>query len=273
MAKEVIKFPPDAIFNDFLYTILYNASAEKKRLLKGKYLKAAMSETSAKTFIQNASLEDKLYMMCELGQKFFMVLVNEKTTPTEFKGILDLFEKDQKSTAYTDILRNGLFVSSDSSFNRFLGFVSRSIHHHSFFLSMEQVRAGFHVRKWAKRAYTQRDLAFREADESTTELVKLLLHGSIASDYVKSAIGINPTELKLLLYFYTHPHTFVSEKHLYDYFKGCIRESDTRLGVRALWKSGFLEMDKLPEKRYTITGTGTQKVAEYLRFVFAKINQ
>lgn len=273
MPSDKIQFPSDPIFNDYLYTILYNAPISQKRNLKGKYQKAAMSEKAAKTFIQTASLEDKIYMLCELGHSFFFTLMKDDFKVEYLKDILTDFEKDNKTQGLKSVLEKGVFVSSDVTFNRLLGYVSRAIHHHSFYLDMEMQRQGWNVKKWSKRAFTQRDLDFREMDEGATELARSFLSAAITMDYCKGSVGVTHQEMKILLYLYTQSHTFISEKHLTDYFHGYIRGAEIRLGIRNLWKSNNIEQDKGIEKRYTITGSGTRCVSNFFKTVFSKTNQ
>lgn len=272
MPKETIKFPSDPHFNDYLYTLLFNMEASQKRHLKGKHLKAVMTERGARNFIANASLEDKLYLLSCTGQKFFITLMAEDFKKEWFKEIYDLFQKDKKPAALKDLVSRGLFVSSDVNFTRLLGHVSRSIHHHNFYQATELRRTGFHIRKWKRIALGAKDLETREADEAATSLAQLLLSGSVTMDYMKGLMGISATEMKLLLYLYTNSHAYTSEKYLGSFFKGYIRDAEVRLSIRNLCKSGYVEADKVPEKRYTITGPGTKMVNEYYKIIFTKLN-
>lgn len=273
MIEKPRRSVPDPIFNDFLYTILYNSSYAQKRELHGRYLKAAMSEKSARLFIQNASEEDKKYILGKLGYKFFWCFCKDDFKQEYLSDILKKFNEDRKVSALKDILETGIFVTGDREFLRLMGLMSSAIHQPSFYFDLEMQRQGLNLKKWRKRYMTPGDLQMRSIDEGASDVARTLLAGSVAIDYVKSTIGISPSQMKILLYLYTQPHIFMSEHHLKQFFTGYIRGAELRTGVRHLFKEGFIEGEKKgSDWSYTISSKGTKTVSEYFKIVFSKMN-
>lgn len=273
MAEKRLSSVPDPIFNDFLYTVMYNLSAAQKRTLHGKYLKAVMSEKSAKAFIMNATDEDKKIILAAAGFKFFWTFLKDDFKEEYLREILAKFNQDRKVSALKDIAHQGAFVTGDKEFTRLLGLMSSSVHNPSFYFDLSLLKTGFHVRKWKKRFMNPVDMEAREADEGAVLIARTLLSGMIVADYMKGVIGLTVCEVKLLLYLYVHSHLYISEKHLYEFFKGSVRNAEIRTGVRSLFKSGHIDADgKSIDRSYTINGAGTKKINEYFRVVFTKLN-
>lgn len=159
--SKPIKSVPDPIFNDFLYTVLFNMSASEKRGLHGKYLKAAMSEKSAKAFIQNATDEDKKYILSHAGYKFYWVLQKDNFKAEYLREILTKFESSNHVSALRDIAHQGIFVTAEKEFIRLLSLMSSAIHQSSFYFDLSMLRTGWHIKSWKKRFFNPRDMEAR----------------------------------------------------------------------------------------------------------------
>lgn len=271
MGKDKSKNINNPILNDFVYTVLYNASYEEKRGLTGKYLKAAMNERAAKSFASNSTLEEKIYLLSHFGMEHFFVFAKRGLSLQKFRDILTKFEANKKVSALKDISQDGVFVTGDKEFLRLLGFMAQSIHHPSFFLNLEFNRQGFHIQKWKKRNLNDRDLQLREIDENASNLAKIMLNGCLSMDYARTLMNIMPSQLKILLYLYSMPHAYVSDITLGEYFVGRISRLEFRSAIKTLL-NGFLIQQNDEEKSYTIAGPGIKKVNEYFKAVFTFIN-
>lgn len=252
------------ILNDFVYSLLYGASYEEKRGLKGKYLRAAMSGKAAKHFATNSSREEKEYVMAHFGVKFFYVIAKREGTMATLKELLTKFDTGKKVSALKDIADAGIFVTSDKELSRLLGHMSQSIHHHSFFLNMEFIRQGYHIQKWKKHNLNGLDATSREIDESSKVLAKTLLNACLAMDFAAGGTGITPTQMKLLLHLYAISHTFIKDDELYGYFVGAFNKTKYRYAMKALVKEGLVVQHGPASKReVTISGTGIKRVNEF----------
>ena len=99
MSNE-IKRVTHPIVNDILYSVLYNATAEQKRSLHGKYLKAAMSEKSAKAFIKSATDEDIKYIFSKMGWNFAWTFYKESFKSQDLRDLLNEYDGDNKSKVF-----------------------------------------------------------------------------------------------------------------------------------------------------------------------------
>lgn len=263
----------EPIFNELLYTLLFNATAAQKRQLSGKFLRASLSEKAAKNFIKHATDDEKKQLMSALGMKFFWCFAKEDFKSDTLRDILKKYEEDKKPSALRDVLDYGLYVSSDVNFLRLLGFVSRTVHHHAYFKNMELAQVGFQIKRWKKRAFLPADLDMRNIDEGATEMAKMLLAGSITIDYIKGVLGISPVQMKVILYLYTCPHRHTSEEFLQEFFYGYLRPVEVRVSIRELHNEGYIDGEREGRNwRYVINAKGTKIVNEFFKTVFSKFN-
>lgn len=259
----------DPILNDFLYTVLYNATYSEKRGLPKKYLKVATNQRSAKKFIENSTDEDKKVILSHLGYRFFWTFIKEDFDLNGLRGIVSDFEKDNKGAALKKIIESGLIVTSDKEFVRLLSFTARGTHHSSYFLDMEYKRQGFNIQKWKRRIFIDRDLAVRDLDESACVLAKTILDGIITSEWMKE-IGFTQMEVKVLLCLYESPHISFSEEYLLQKLAPSTNKQLVTRSIKSLAKSGNIDFDKQSDDvtRYTINAAGTKIISEFFKKCF-----
>lgn len=254
----------DPILNDFVYSLLYGASYEEKRGLRGKYLRAAMSGETAKRFCSSSTREEKEYLLAHFGVQSFYVICKKGVTLQKMKEVLAKFDEGKKVPALRDMAEAGIFVTSDKEFIRMLGFMSQSIHHHSFFLNLEFQRQGYHIQKWKKHNTDNGDMAARETDESARLLATTMLNACVAMDYVPGSMGMTDTEMKLLLYLYPLSHTYVKDDVLYGRFAGAFNRTKYRYAMKALIKAEYIvQVGKRERREVTISGAGIAQVNNF----------
>lgn len=254
----------DPILNDVVYSLLYGASYEEKRGLRGKYLRAAMSGEKAKRFCATSTREEKEYMLAHFGVKFFYGFSREGVSMNKLKDILAKFDAGKKVAALNDIAEAGIFVTSDKEVIRALGLMAQSIHHHSFFLNLEFLRQGYHIQKWKKHSNNNQDMEAREADESAKVLATTMLNACVSMDYVTGLTGITQTAMKILLYLYASSHTYVKDDVIYARFAGAFNKTKYRYAMKALLKEGLIQQHGARFKREaTITGPGIKHVNNF----------
>lgn len=254
----------DPILNDFVYSLLYGASYEEKRGLRGKYLKAAMSGETAKRFCSTSTREEKEYLLSHFGVQFFYVICKKGVTLQKMEEVLAKFDGGKKVPALREMAEAGIFVTSDKEFLRMLGHMAQSIHHHSFFLNLEFQRQGYHIQKWKKHNMDIRDMASRETDDSARVLATTMLNACVAMDYVPGSMGMTDTEMKLLLYLYPLSHTYVKDEVLYARFAGAFNKTKYRYAMKALIKADYvIQIGKRERREVTISGAGIKQVNDF----------
>lgn len=269
MPKKADDQPIDTALNEFLYTALYLAPYEQKRDLKGKYLKASMSEKAAKTFATKSNREEKEYMMAHLGYEFFYVVKPIGSALNDMKKMLPILENGSKSRASKAISEKRVFITSDRDILRVLGLGSRTIHHPSFSLDMEMSRQGYHIRKWDKRYSTDQDNAFREADNTSRQVCRTMMNAALTLESCHGLLGCAPNELKILLYLYATTAIETREENLREFFLGRMTDAQFRRAIRDLMYSTCVHRLK---GGIAITGSGIRKVSGYLSSVIHSNN-
>jgi hypothetical protein len=255
----------DPILNDFVYSLLYGASYEEKRGLKGKYIRAAMSGDTAKRFCTSSSREEKEYLRSHFGVQFFYVVAKKGVTVKRMEEIFANFKAGKKAAAMREMAEAGIYVCSDKEFTQMLGVMAQSIHHHSFFLNLEFLRQGYHIQKWKRHSTSGKDMEVREAQESAKVLAATMLNACVTIDYVDGLIGITPTAMKILLHLYSLSHTYVEDNVLYSRFAGAFNKTKYRYAIKALIKGDMIiQQGPKIRREITITTAGIQRVNNFL---------
>lgn len=261
--NKIISIP---VLNDYIYTVLFQASYEQKRGLKGKYLKAAMSAKSAKSFASNSTREEKEMMLAHFGLEYFYVISPKSLGFQKLKDILKKFEKNKKISAIKDIAEEGVYVTSDVEFLKLLGYMSQAIHHPSFFLNLEINRQGYHIQKWAKNNFNQNDFLIREVSENAIRLSRTALAMDFSMTYSQGLTGVHPNELRILLYLYSRSNISISDEALLDYFNGKMKPLQFRYAIKSLCKSQCIKrsINAADKAEYSIAGAGVSHVNHFI---------
>ena len=259
--KKRNKSLQNPVINDLVYTVLYNSSYEQKRGLEGKFLRAAMNEKSAKSFASHSSTDEKNFILSHFGFEYFTVIAKRGLAFEKMKDILVKFESNKKVSALKDLSEEGLIVVSDKEFLRLLGFASQTINHPTFFLNLEFLRQGYNIKKWSKRNLNKDDLAIRETDEMASFLAAKFLNVHEKIEHSQTLFGLSPNQLKIVLYLYTKPHTYIPETELWEYFDGAMNTREFKTNLRVLHRAYLIQPSVSERKKqYTISGAGTKKI-------------
>lgn len=266
--SKVGKIINNPIFNDFVYTVLFQASLEEKRGLPGRFRRIALNGRMAKKFATTASREEKEFVLSHFGMEFFYVIARKGMPLQKFKDILDKFEKNKKVAALKEISEEMVFVSSDKEFIRLLGLMSQSIHHHTYFMNMEFQRQGYHIQKWAKNNLNREDLVTREVDASAKTVVKTCLNACLTMDYTHGRTGMSEPQMKILLYLYTVSHTYVPDEKIHNVFAGNMTVNVYRTAMRTLTENFLVTKQGYgKEISFTISGAGIKQVNDFAQRV------
>lgn len=253
------------ILNDFIYTILFNASYQQKRGLLGKYMKAAMNQRSAKKFVAHSTRDEKEYIMSHFGFEFYYVVARRGTTYESMKAILEKFDNNKTFPAMSDIAKEGLFVMGNTEFLRMLGLMSKTIHHPTYFMNLEFQKQGYNIQHWGKRVNIDEDLQARETDEFSRMFAQTCINASLAIDSAASSLGVNKTTIKILLYLYYTKAVELSKDQLYAYFSGNMKKTEFNYGMKELIGGQLVTAFK--KDRVSISGEGMRSVNNYLGLV------
>lgn len=259
-------------FNNFIYTILYNADLEAKRNLIGEYAKAALSEKSAKRFANTATKEEKEYLMAQLGIEFFYVVVKKGVTINKLKDLLMAFEYSKKSISMQAISEVGIFIMSDKEFIQLMGATSLKIHHPNFNLNLELSKQGYSYNKWAKRNLNDRDLATTETQENVKRFCRITRATEKSSLLIQALDKISSQSVSVLVYLYVFNTDYVDDDEIfYECFNG-ENKITYRLQMKKLREEEYIRMElDNKRRRYSITGRGIKIINQLAMYTFSKI--
>lgn len=263
------------VLNDFIYTILYNASFQEKRGLKGRYLKAAMSERAAKYFAENSSKEEKEYILTYFGYSYCYVIYKKDDGFEKIREIIE--ERRPNIERIKGMSEAGIYLHSDLEFQRYLGLTAHALHHHNFQFNNEIVRAHYHIQKWSKIYHSPTDIQSREVDESVRQTAKFLFNALSGMDNLTTLIGVNIQGLTLLLYFYQLRERSVPRSQLAAIFAGYYTPNIMKRILKDLSEGNYIssirvhtdEEGKRPW-HYSITSIGIKAVNNYFQHVYNK---
>jgi hypothetical protein len=268
--KTTEKLMDDPIFNEFLYTILYEATYEEKRGLQGKYLDAAMKPGAAKRFIDNATIDEKDYILSHFGIRWFRVFVKDDTVNREkLTEILKKFAGKQRIESFKDIADAKIFVSSDKTFNRLMAIMAQSMHSPAYYLNLEYVRAGYHIHDWPKINISQKNMEMREVLEASSNIARLMLCTMLRMKVAPGLTGLNEVEMSLLLYFYYNWTIHIPNDDILNFFKGYIALRQHKSAIKGLMDLKYIEDTAYREENYTITGAGIKIIDNFMKDVMA----
>lgn len=273
MPKIGAKGVQNPIFNDFVYSVLYNASYEEKRGLRGRLMNAAMKPSAAKFFANHATWEEKVELLAHFGIEYFTVFVKTKNTQLKQLGkILEKYEKDGEQLALQDIVNAKIFVTGDQQFVQLFRLMAKSIHKPQYFLNLELTRAGYHINKWKRRNNSNDSMAIREAQECAPLLARYALSAAVKMQYTKGSTGVSDFNMQVLLYFFVYANNYLPEHKIYTYFSGYKTTREIRCALTGLVKGQFLQKHLTNPKELSISGKGTTKVHNFMDGLMDGIN-
>ncbi len=264
MPKIKNSSPVDTVLNELVYTALFKADYEQKRRMKGKFLRVAINEKSAKRFADSSTLEDKMYVLAILGFEFYFVINKSQKALSDIKELLPILDAGKKSAASTSIAERGLFVTSEREILRSLTLVSRVTHHPSYFMDLEILRQGYHIKKWSKKYDQSKDAVHREVDESSRVVCSTILNGIMGARNSPAMVGCTESELMLLLYLYATTALEVTIDQLKDIMIGKMSVLEFKRAFRGIAYSGYISNFK---GKIAIAGEGIKKVGNFFNSV------
>jgi len=255
------------LLNDFIYTILFNASAEDKKGLHGKYLSASENEKSAKRFIDTATREEKEFLLSQFGYQFYYLISPYKPSNTSLKEFIE-----KEGYKITDLKKEGLYVHSDKELMHLMGLTCKSIHTPSYAMNLELTRQSYHVKKWS-RSVPVKDPS-SEVSEADSVLMRTLLSATITMNYQQGITGISDIQCQVLLYLYLNRNkqvTFESVNDLFSGYKGRYAPSGFKSAINSLILNQLVQRSVV-DKSLTITSLGIKKCIEYRDAVLVNNN-
>ena len=256
-----------SILNDFIYTIIFNASTEDKKGLHGKYLNACENEKSAKKFIETATREEKEYILSQFGYQFYYLISPYKPSNTTLKEAMET-----NGYKITELKKEGLYIHSDKELMHLMGLTCKSVHTPSYAMNMELMRQSYHVKKWS-RSVPGKDQS-GEVSEADSVLMRTLLSATITMNYQAGITGLSDVQIQILLLLYINRSktgSFEDVNELFAGYKGRYNPSGFKSAINSLIINQYIQKSAV-DKNLTITSLGIKKCQEYRDAVLVNNN-
>jgi hypothetical protein len=256
-------------FHEFVYSVLYNASVESKRVIPLRLAKFIRNEAEAKKFIRRASMDEAAALLAYMGIGNFHVFYDQKTTTVkDFKEILLKFRQHNKIGSLKDLVEKSIFVTSDKELISLLSLSAQTIHHKAYTMNMEYKRLGYHLHGWSKQLKDHEGDDTQEVQEKSRLLIKTLLSASLTLDKVDFLFGLRPLDMQILWYCYPLKHTYVPVIQINHFFAGHYTKREIAHSIRTLANAQFLQLSALTVQReYTPTNMGVRVVEQFMETV------
>jgi hypothetical protein len=267
MAKIKGKNTIDPVLNEFVYTAIFKADMEQKRAVGPKYLKNVMTEKAARSFADKSSREEKEHVLAHMGYEFYYVINKSGKTLKHIKEFLPILTS--KKTAKETIAEEGVFVTSDKETIRTLGLLARLTHSPTYYLDLEILRQGYHIKKWSKKYGGTKDLAFREADEYSRLICQFIENSILNAEHTKSTMECSRNSIIILLRIYRSLELELYEEKLKEVFKGRIGDKPYSDAIRELSDNNLILRIR---GTISITSAGIIKVNEFFHKIIHSNN-
>lgn len=269
--KEYPSHIQNPMLNDFIYNVLFHASYEEKRGLKGHFLRACLNEASAKRFAVKSTKEEKEHILAHFGFRFFYVVDRTCRSFKEMKGVLGQFDVGNKAPALDKIVHDGMFIMSDKEVSRLSGIVSQAMGSSGYFLNLEFAKQGYHIQKWAKRNLNEKDLEARGVLDSARAIAGSCLDIDDAYEAKKNVDGIDRSTMKVLLYLYKFDKDYVPADKLGAYFKPRMKPVEYNKAIRKLYSEEYIIKHAKPgSSSYVISSRGIKAINSFFDIMFKK---
>jgi len=255
-----------SLLNEFVYTILFNASSEDKKGLHGKYLAACENEKTAKKFLETATREEKEYLMSQFGYQFYYLISPYKPSNTSLRDVVET-----NGYKITDIKKGGFYIHSDKEIMHLVGLTCKSVHTPSYAMNLEMLRQSYHVKKWARTFLKDESSEIAEAD---SVLMRTLLSATITMNYQAGLTGLSDIQIQILLYLYINRNkekSFSDIENMFSGYKGRYTPSGFKSAINSLILNQFVQRSVV-DKSLTITSLGIKKCQEYRDAVLVNNN-
>lgn len=244
--------------NDFIYTVLFNASSEDKKGLHGKYLNACENEKAAKKFIETAAREEKEFLLSQFGYQFYYFISPYKPSNTTLKEFIE-----KEGCKITDLKKEGLYIHSDKELMHLMGLTCKSVHTPSYAMNLELMRQAYHVKKWS-RSVPVKDQS-GEVAEADSVLMRTLLSATITMNYQAGITSLSDIQMQICLYLYLNRNkerSFSDIENMFSGYKGRYTPAGFKSAINSLILNQYIQKSAV-DKNLTITSLGIKKCQEY----------
>jgi hypothetical protein len=259
--------------SEYVYDLLWNYPLEDRKKIHRRYWMLMTDAKRARNFADYSTLEEKMLLFKELNIECALVFTQEKLKNTNsLKRVLSLYQEEKNAGAVREASNLQVFVSSDRDMSFLLGMISQTIHHKSYYLNMQMNKVGYSIKNWEKNQSTHDGKELKDLIDMSELIDKTILNSIINSDSIHHILGINPLDLRILIFLNLYKHTYLAKDFISSNF---IEYTKVKVGSslkRLLLNDYIIKHPKLTDNKYTISGKGISAVGDFRKIVL-KSNQ
>lgn len=269
MDKRRKEIDPDPAFDEYVYTILYNATPADRDKLPLRFRKIMKSEKSVTRFITASSLETKINLLSYLGIKHGLFLVDDYSqSMKKLKDKLADIDKQKKAGLLQDISDNKLYVVTDREVIHRLTSLARLTHTESYLLNQQFQRVTYQVHNWSRKFNRTDGLDLPQIEADMSAVIKTVLQANMSIEFSTSIFGLSMNQIKVLLFLYLSREGYTPIEKLWDFFAIFLSKLKVTAAVKELFEERHIEKHGVSGNReYIITGKGIKMVNEFLNRV------
>jgi len=246
----------DAIVNELAFDTLFQLSQpDKSHLLSPPELRSAKTAKSARHYVGQMSLDEKMMLFAKIGISYSLVIHN---TDWKLKKFFEKYKELTKGQQLSEASKTKLIICNDRTVTDFLNMMATLTHSDGYLLNMDFHRVGHFVNTW-KEAVPDAD-NIKEALEYAKIINKLALVQNMAMKSIRGVTDIGDLDLNVLMHLYD-AGKYVTRGVLDNYFGGVYKKTIITAAVKRLVEKSLIERNptvRLPE--YQITSFGTTAV-------------
>lgn len=250
---------------------------DKIVMLPIAFQKYFISDKSIKQFADNASLEDKLILLAELGINFNLLFMKEDADYNALDGIeKQVLSVDKRLDIISSMKDNDLFAFGSKEVMFSLSLAAMNSHTKVFSLDHRHI-AVIDAAKRIKKSYITDD--FEQTADAMDIIAKICFSQLMLGDSYEQIFGVKRAEMKILLALYPLRHTFTSADKLMQ----ILQPKESPKGFKGicgtLVEKKYLnrpaESNKMNPKmyyQYILTQNGIKAVLMFIKIVMGQFS-
>jgi hypothetical protein len=267
--RKNVLFDPKT--NEYLYDILYNSPKHVRAELNPAELSIVRSHTNIKRFVNNEILERKLALFTKMGMSWALLFFDPSLF--DLKQLEEVYRQYAIGGAPLEnqarMIRENTFVMTDKTVALGMAMMASNCHQETYSINKNflKVRDSIkHVKSISENADRNQNVEYLKAEKAMHQLSKVLHHSLQLDNYLETVLGLQRTDLHLLIFLFQKPHNFFQIGYIQRRLAHAFRPTTIATRARILFEKGYIE--KLPtatkKPAYQIKAKGVLTLGEIL---------
>lgn len=265
----------DPAFSEYVYNCMATVPKERILQLDSKEIVHFRSQNKMRIFADNATLEERLYMLSRLHFTFTITVAPERYEIEEIMEKLSLdATPDERIESIEDMAKRHIFVLSSREFMRVTQLAAMNSHSQVYVLNYDYVN--LHRKLKAKTPQATYTPLIKEGLKGLEATAEIALTALIHRPMIESITGLTEFDLSILLTLYGQRNSYIALDKIAARMdsKRIIQLGATMIGKRCvtLYRLGHIDAATvgINSKSYAIMDSGIALVHLYLQYIINK---